>query len=174
MMQFEKCLVQYFIIEDGRLRFNSEFLKVTVSWTCDHAKFFWLCAKSCDLHAQTNNLCILTSFTVFSSYFTHTRWFIVIFLHFFLQKISNLSFWPWKKIHCRMSDLTLSIIPPSKGYISQYTSLGVYGIIDNEIYEGFISFMTVRSSLRLCPWKLLPTKGYIWQYIPPFVLIRIQ
>ena len=31
-----------------------------------------------------------------------------------------------------------------------------------------------KSSLGLCPWKLLQTKGYIWPYIPPLALIRIQ
>ena len=31
-----------------------------------------------------------------------------------------------------------------------------------------------RSSLGLCPCKLLQAKGYIWPYIPPLVLIRIQ
>ena len=44
---------------------NAEFLKVTVSRSCDRAKFVWLCSKSWDLYAQTKNLCSLTSFTVF-------------------------------------------------------------------------------------------------------------
>ena len=36
-------------------------------------------------------------------------------------------------------DLTGSILPPSEGYILQYTPLGVYGLIVNEAYEGIIS-----------------------------------
>ena len=31
------------------------------------------------------HLCVLTSFTVFSSYFTHITWFLVIFLLFFVS-----------------------------------------------------------------------------------------
>ena len=38
-------------------------------------------------------------------------------------------------------DLTLSILPQSKGFISQYTSQGVYELMVNETYEGIISFM---------------------------------
>ena len=33
---------------------------------------------------------------------------------------------------------------------------------------------TFRNSLGLCPRELLQAKGYIWQYIPCLVLIRIQ
>ena len=64
----------------------SEFLNVTVTQSCDHAKFSWLCAKSWDLYAQTKKLCLWTYFTVFSSWFTFTMWFLVWFLHFFLRK----------------------------------------------------------------------------------------
>ena len=42
----------------------AEFLKVTVSRSCDGAKFVLLCAKSGDVHGQTKNLCILTFFVV--------------------------------------------------------------------------------------------------------------
>ena len=65
---------------------TAEFLKVTVSRSCDHAKIFRLCAKSGDLDAQTKNLCILTSFYTFSSFFTHIKWFFVIFFKLFLAQ----------------------------------------------------------------------------------------
>ena len=38
-------------------------------------------------------------FTVFSSLFTHIKWFLVIFFHFFLRKIWKIQFWPRKKIY---------------------------------------------------------------------------
>ena len=41
-------------------------------------------------------------------------------------------------------------IPPSEGYISQYTPKGVYGLIVNETYEGIISFMTAK--MIYCPY----------------------
>ena len=41
-------------------------------------------------------------------------------------------------------DQTLSILPPSEGYNSQYTSLGVYWLIVNETYDGIIIFMTIK------------------------------
>ena len=65
--------------------------------------WLWICAKSWDLHAQTKNVCILTCLTVFSSCFTNIRWFLGIFLHFFLCKISKLKFWPRKKSTFRIS-----------------------------------------------------------------------
>ena len=43
-----------------------------------------ICAKSWDLHAHTKKLWIFTSFTVFSSCFTHIKWFLVKSLNFFL------------------------------------------------------------------------------------------
>ena len=45
-----------------------------------------------------------TLFTVFFSlFFTHTKWFLVIFFNVFLCKISKLKFWPRKKSTFRMS-----------------------------------------------------------------------
>ena len=45
------------------------------------------------------------------------------------------------------------------------TWLGIHG----QIYP-----FAFRSSLGLSPRELLQTKGYIWPYIPPLILIRIQ
>ena len=45
------------------------------------------------------------------------------------------------------------------------TRLGIYG----QIYP-----FAFRSSRGRSPLELLQTKGYIWPYIPPVVLIRIQ
>ena len=78
--------------------FQSVFLKVTISRPCNRAKFFWLCAKSWNLYAQTKNVRVLTSLQYFSLCFTHIMWFFVRFKHFFLRKISTLKFWPGKKI----------------------------------------------------------------------------
>ena len=39
---------------------TSKFLKVTVSWSYNRTKIFWLCAKSWDLHAQSKKICIFT------------------------------------------------------------------------------------------------------------------
>ena len=47
----------------------------------------------------------------------------------------------------------------------KYCQLGIYG----QIYP-----FAFRSSLGLGSRKLLQAKGYIWPYIPPLVLIRIQ
>ena len=63
---------------------NSEFLNVTVSRSCDRAKFSWLWATFWDWYFETKNLCILTYSTVFSSWFTHNMWFLMWLLHFFL------------------------------------------------------------------------------------------
>ena len=52
---------------------ETEILKVTVSWSCDRAKNFWLCTKSWDLDAQTKKLFILTSFTFFFFFMFHTH-----------------------------------------------------------------------------------------------------
>ena len=87
-------------------------------------------------------------------------------------------------------DLTLSILPPSEGYISQNTPQWLYGLIVNKTSQeikwytvrirtqlgiyGQIYPFAFRSSLGLCPWELLQAKGYIWPYIPPLVLIQIQ
>ena len=49
-------------------------------------------------------------FTVFSSFFTHIRWFLVIFFHFFLHKIWKIKFWPRKKSTFRMSGRALLYI----------------------------------------------------------------
>ena len=76
-----------------------EFLKVMVSQSCDRQKKFWFCPKSWDLYVQTKNLCILTSFTVFSSCFTHIMWFLERFLYFSSRKISKLKLWPSNKIY---------------------------------------------------------------------------
>ena len=40
--------------------------------------------------------------------------------------------------------LTLAILPPSEGYISQYTPEGVYIIIVNKNNKGNISIMIVK------------------------------
>ena len=67
-----------------------EFLNVTVSTLCDGAIFSWLCAKFWDFHAQTKNLCILTSFTFFFCLcFTHIidfKWYVCTFL---AQNVGN-------------------------------------------------------------------------------------
>ena len=63
-----------------------EFLNVTVSWSCARAKFSWPCAKSWDLYAQTQKLCILTSFRVISSWFTHIMWFFCVIFALFLAQ----------------------------------------------------------------------------------------
>ena len=47
-------------------------------------------------------------------------------------------------------DLILAILPPSKGYNSQYTPQGVYGLIVNEIKEGIISLLIVK--MIYCPY----------------------
>ena len=39
---------------------------------------------------------------------------------------------------------------------------------------GQIYSFAFRSSIGLCPRELLQVKGYIWPYIPPLVLLRIQ
>ena len=65
--------------------------------SCDRAKIFWLCAKSWDLHAKTRFFFWNLVFTVFSSFFTHIKWFLVIFFHFFLRKIWKIKFRPRKK-----------------------------------------------------------------------------
>ena len=44
-------------------------------------------------------------YSFFSSCVTHIKWFLVIFLHFFLRKILKLKFWPRKKSTFRMSAL---------------------------------------------------------------------
>ena len=85
-----------------------EFLKVPVSWSSDLAKVFRLCAKSWDVHAQSKMFCILTSFTVFSSFFTHNKRFLVKCLHFFLRKISKIKFWLRKRNLLLESMLTAS------------------------------------------------------------------
>ena len=86
---------------------------LTVVWP---RKIFWLSAKSWDLYAQPKNVGILTSFTVFSSWFTYIMW----FLHFFLRKISKLKFWPLKKSTFRMSD---SLLQVSKCFLTENTAL---------------------------------------------------
>ena len=40
--------------------------------------------------------------------------------------------------------LNSSVLPSSKGYISQYTPYGVYGLIVNEINEVIVSLMIVK------------------------------
>ena len=106
-----------------------EFLKVMVSRSCDSAKFFWLPAKSWDLHAQSTNLCILTIFTVFSSlFFTHTKCFLMIF-SLFLHKIPKLKFGPYKKSTLKMSvygihsTLGLCVLSPCRPLGSTHLSL---------------------------------------------------
>ena len=53
-----------------------------------------------------NLICIFSS-----SCFTHNKWFLVIFLHFFLRKIWKLKFWPRKKTTFRMSGTSIVILP---------------------------------------------------------------
>ena len=59
-----------------------------------------------------------------------------------------------------------SILPPSKGYISQYTPWGVYGLIVIETYEGIFSFMTVK--MIYCPYQDST------QDIPPNIPLCLQ
>ena len=90
---------------------GTEILKRAVVRSCDRAKIFWLCAKSWDLHAKTKFFFYFNLvFTVFSSFFTHIRWFLVIFFHFFLRKIWKIRFWPRKKSTFRMSENIIIII----------------------------------------------------------------
>ena len=48
-------------------------------------------------------------------------------------------------------NVNFSILPPSKGYILQYTAKGVYRLNVNETYKGIISFMIVK--MIYCPYK---------------------
>ena len=75
----------------------SEFLNVTVSQSCDRANFSWLGAKSWGLYVQAKYLCILTSFTVFSSWFTHIKWSLVWILFFSLRKSCLTKVWTAQK-----------------------------------------------------------------------------
>ena len=71
--------------------------------------------KSWDFHAQTNKLCILTSFNAFSSCFTHVKWFFVIFFAFFLAQNFITKVWTTqKKSTFRMSVYTLHIWKDAK------------------------------------------------------------
>ena len=87
-------------------------------------------------------------------------------------------------------------VTSKRGVYFTLHSLGVYELIVNEIKEEIMSLMIVkwftvriraqlgiygqiypfpfRSFLGLCPRELLQAKGFIWSYIPPLVLIRIQ
>ena len=90
---------------------------------------------------------------------------------------------------------SLPIQAASKGYISQYTPQGVYGLIVNENNEVNVSLLiflklytfcirtqpriygqlypfAFRNSLWLRLWELL--QGYIWPYFPRLVLIWTQ
>ena len=49
--------------------------------------------------------------------------------HLYMLQYIKMEYW----------DLTLTILPPSKGYISQYTVYGVYRLIVSEINEGITS-----------------------------------
>ena len=71
----ENILLLYVSYITETVAILAEFLRVTVSRSCDRAKDFWVCVKSWDLYAQTKNFCTLTSFTVFSSCFTPIIWF---------------------------------------------------------------------------------------------------
>ena len=64
-------------------------------------------------------------------------------LHINIDMIWYVSIFFWKMEY---GYFTLAILPPSKGYISQYTPLGVYGLIVNEINinEGIISLLIVK------------------------------
>ena len=78
---------------------------IPLSWSCDRAKFSGLCVKSWDLHAQTKEIFILTSFTVFSSSFTHIKWFwVILFAHFHAQNFKT-KVLTARKIYFRMSDI---------------------------------------------------------------------
>ena len=48
---------------------------------------------------------------------------------------------------CGILILNSMVLPSSKGYISQYTSLEVYGLIINEINEGIISIMILKNDI---------------------------
>ena len=68
----------------NRKKLHQEFLKVTVSQSCNRATNFWLYAKSWDLHVRTKHLCILTSFEVFLllyvSHISLVRFFLLLLL----------------------------------------------------------------------------------------------
>ena len=71
---------------------NAEFLNVTVTRSCDGAKFLGVCSKSWELYGQTKNLCILTSFFFFF-FMIHTHYVILgeIFALFLVQNFQKLS-----------------------------------------------------------------------------------
>ena len=83
-----------------------------VTRSCNRTKNFWLCAKYWDLNVRAKKFMHFNLFCIFSSScFTHNKWSLVLFLHFFLRKISKLKFWPRKKSTFRMSGTSIVILP---------------------------------------------------------------
>ena len=79
------------------LGYISEFLNVTVSTLCDHAKFSWLYTKSWDLYVQTHFYFLFYLFYSFC-FMIYTYYVIFVwFWHFFLHKVSKLKFRPRNK-----------------------------------------------------------------------------
>ena len=66
---------------------------------CMTAQIFLTLRKIFIFVLPNNKIIEFTSFTVFSSLFTHIIWFLVWFWQFFLRKISKLMFWPRKKVY---------------------------------------------------------------------------
>ena len=83
-----------------------EFLKVTVSLSCNRAQFLWLCAKSWDLHAQTKKIKFNLFYPFFFMFHIYKGIFSDVFYTFLLRKISKLKFWPRKKSTFRISVVT--------------------------------------------------------------------
>ena len=68
-------------------KFYTEFLNVTVSPSCNGAKFSWLGAKFWDLYVQTVKFMICFIFLIFLSIFTDLTKTLRFFLPIFLRKI---------------------------------------------------------------------------------------
>ena len=100
-----ECFGQY--KKSQKKDFPLYFQKVMLLWNrvskmCGRAvvrprTFFLTLRKILRFPCATKNLCTFKVF--FLSFFTHIKWFLVIFFHFFLRKISKLKIWPRKKIY---------------------------------------------------------------------------
>ena len=84
---------------------NPEFLNVTVSPSCDGAKFSWLCATFWDLYLQAGKLNFF--FILLYIFFLPTLWPCLSFLPIFLLKLNGAKIPPLeclgKPPHCRPS-----------------------------------------------------------------------
>ena len=83
---------------------NAEFLKVTVSRSCNRTNFSWVCAKPWELYVQPKNVCIFTFFLQF--FFMIYTYFVtlgVIFTLFIAQNFKTKVKTAQKKSTFRMS-----------------------------------------------------------------------